>query len=711
MLEPLIDISPNKVSGIAQIPQSPPPIDDSIAVTSDDDYSVIDYDLPQTFSSSVIGSKHLRSVNNSPQKVMKKAKYDRHDESMKENQNFSDFTDHEDFLGGVNLGSSRLGKEDEHTTSFDANLSGFSDVTVLGGAAGISREVEEQIGERSVEKSVDRQILRESYRRDRSIDRSSPMNTPSKSFSLSTPNRHSWSSPKEEPVTPGTVTPKANNQPSRLANLSRYSESPESTPRSNEKTQNLLLDFTAQFNAINALPPPQTPTRARRRSQSNSPSKKTRDGESPSKRPLPAMTPMERKYLLDFDIPPPPTPRSIPSITPKELENIKAQFLAQISQLKAEIAGKDVQVRTLKDSVSDAERRASNGIVELRQVREELEDMSARTMIIESKLADAGRAVHELQATVEEGDKQLEDARSERDTYMQERNTYMQERESYKQERDSFKKEIDELRRENEQVSDALLATKQELASSKKDLIVERQKRSSLPNSPARGAGGKNVDVEGAVEKAVAAANATKDMEISQAVEKVAKELHTLYKGKHEQKVTALKQSYAKRWEKRVNELESKNSELTSANNDLSNKIMKLEEENEEHFNLSGPVVSSKDLEEQQQEIEGLEAKVAKTEEEIKTLQEELALERQEKSELVLAVDELLALGGVPSVSENGMDSLRGSISRASGVGIARGLSPVKGEKETKSSNSLRGGIERMGNGGNASKGRFGFPS
>ncbi|KAJ6263535.1 hypothetical protein Dda_2099 [Drechslerella dactyloides] len=696
MLEPLVDISPNKVSGTAPIPPSPPAIDDSLNLTSDDDYSIIDYDLPQTFSSSVIGSKHSRSVNNSPQKVMKKAKYDLHDESMKENQNFSSFADHEDFLGGVNLGSSRLGKEDEHTTSFDANLSGFSDVTVLKGSAGISREVEEQIGERS----VDRQILRESYRRERSVDRSSAMNTPSKSnFSISTPNRHSWSSPKEDPATPGTVTPRANGLPSRLANLSQYSKSPESSPspRTNERTQNLLLDFTAQFNAINAHPPPQTPTRSRRRSHSTSPTKKIRDGESPSKRPLPSMTPMERKFLLDFDIPPPPTPRSIPSITPKELENVKSQFLAQIAQLKAEIVGKDAQVQNLKESVSDAERRASNGIVELRQVREELEDMSTRTMVIESKLAEAGRAVHELQEQIEEGDRQLETARSERD--------------AYKHERDSFKKEIDELRRENEQVSDALLQTKQDLASAKKDLIVERQKRSSLPNSPARTQGGSSVDVEAAVEKAVAAANATKDMEISQAVEKVAKELHTLYKSKHEQKVTALKQSYSKRWEKRVNELEAKNSELTSANNDLSNKIMKLEEENEEHFNLSGPVVSPKDLEQQRMEIEKLEAKIAKTQEQVQDLQEELVLERQEKSELVLAVDELLALGGVPSVSENGMDSLRGSISRASGAAIARGLSPVKGEKETKSSNSLRGGIERMGNGGNASKGRFGFAS
>ncbi|EWC47105.1 hypothetical protein DRE_03474 [Drechslerella stenobrocha 248] len=691
MAEPLADISPNKVSGSSQLPAPQPHLDDPIGLTSDDsDYSVIDYDLPQTFPSSVVGSKHSRSVNNSPMKVMKKPKYSIHDESTKENQNFS-FTEHEDFLGGVSVG--RLAAEDEHTSSFDANLSGFSDVTVMQGSAGVSRELEEQLSERP----ADRQILRESYRRERSMDRSSALNSPAakSNFTISTPNRKSWSSPREDPRTPETVTPRANGLPSRLANLSQYSKSPESTPGSAERTQSLLLDFTTQFNAIKACPP-QTPTRSRRRSQSTSPTKKSRDEpESPAKRPLPPPTPLERKFLLDFEIPPPPTPRSIPSITPKELENVKSQFLAQVAQLKAEMAGKDAQIQKLRDSVSDAERRASNGIVELRQVREELEDMSARTMLIESKLAEAGNIVHELQGQVTEGNIQLDEARNERD--------------SCAQTRDSFKKEIDELRRENEEVSDALLQTKQELASAKKDLIVERQKRSSAPNSPARGQGSNGVAVEAAVEKAVAAANATKDMEISQAVEKVAKELHTLYKSKHEQKVTALKQSYAKRWEKRVGELEAKNSELTSANNDLSNRIMKLEEENEEHFNLSGPVVSPKDLGQRSAEIEELEKKIAEIEEEVAELQEELAMERQEKSELVMAVDELLALGGVASVSESGMGSLRKSISRASGVGIARGLSPVKGEKETKSSNSLRGGIERMGNGGNASKGRFGF--
>ncbi|KAF3211320.1 hypothetical protein TWF192_008710 [Orbilia oligospora] len=661
MSEPLIDISPNKVYGTSQTPSAQPPLDDPINLASEDsEYSVIDYNIPKSFSSSGIGEKHLRSAHNSPMKVMKKPKYDIHDESMKENHDISFADDDEDFLARI---SSKLGRGDElttHSMSFDANLSGFSDVMVEGGA-GVSRETEEQMGEIG--------------------------------------ERQSWSSPQSDPVTPGTVTPRVTGQRSRLATLSQYSKSPESTPGNNERTQNLLLDFTAQFNAIKANPPPQTPTRSRRRSQSSSPTKRTRDGsESPSKQPLPAPTPMERRFLLDFDIPPPPTPRSIPSVTPKEVENIKSQFLAQIAQLRAELAGKDAQINTLKDSVSDAERRASNGIVELRQVREEMEDMSARTMLIESRLSEAGRAVQEFQGQIEVGNRLLDEARNERDSVVQDK--------------DFLRKELEELRREHEQVSDSLLKTKQDLASTKKDLIVERQKKSA-PNSPARGSGGSGVDVEAAVEKAVAAANATKDMEVSQAVEKVAKELHSLYKSKHEQKVSALKQSYSKRWEKRVNELEAKNNDLTNTNNELSNKIMRMEEESEEHLNLSGPVLSPHDMEDRREEIEKLEAQFAKAQEQIKTLQEDLSAERREKGELVLAVDELLALGGAPAMADNGVNNLRGSISRASGASIAKAMTPAKEEKdkETKSSSGIRGGIERMGNGANPSKGRFGFPS
>ena len=53
--------------------------------------------------------------------------------------------------------------------------------------------------------------------------------------------------------------------------------------------------------------------------------------------------------------------------------------------------------------------------------------------------------------------------------------------------------------------------------------------------------------------------------EVEMAVERVARELHALYKSKHETKVAALKKSYEGRWEKRVRELEARAEELAHA--------------------------------------------------------------------------------------------------------------------------------------------------
>ncbi|MCV5163677.1 hypothetical protein OFB65_25305, partial [Escherichia coli] len=61
--------------------------------------------------------------------------------------------------------------------------------------------------------------------------------------------------------------------------------------------------------------------------------------------------------ILDFDIPPMPTPRSVPTITPRELETLKSGFLSEISSLKASLSGKEAEVTSLKTAVSDAEKR------------------------------------------------------------------------------------------------------------------------------------------------------------------------------------------------------------------------------------------------------------------------------------------------------------------------------------------------------------------
>ncbi|KAG9723190.1 hypothetical protein KCU59_g16285, partial [Aureobasidium melanogenum] len=55
--------------------------------------------------------------------------------------------------------------------------------------------------------------------------------------------------------------------------------------------------------------------------------------------------------LLDFELPPAPTPRSIPTITVRELESMKSQYQSQISSLKATLSGREAEVDSLKKAV------------------------------------------------------------------------------------------------------------------------------------------------------------------------------------------------------------------------------------------------------------------------------------------------------------------------------------------------------------------------
>ncbi len=83
--------------------------------------------------------------------------------------------------------------------------------------------------------------------------------------------------------------------------------------------------------------------------------------------------------LLDFDIPPLPTPRSIPTITPRELESLKSNFLSEISSLKASLSGKEAEVLALKTAVGDAETRVGECMEQLR------EDRGAREQLTEER--------------------------------------------------------------------------------------------------------------------------------------------------------------------------------------------------------------------------------------------------------------------------------------------------------------------------------------
>lgn len=132
------------------------------------------------------------------------------------------------------------------------------------------------------------------------------------------------------------------------------------TPRNNKGNDTTnLLDFTDNLSSYNRASP------TKRGPALLSPSKTSPDltyiqsQRAPSPRKNHRMS---MANLLDFDIPPPPTPRSMPSITPRELESLRSGFLCEISNLKAELSGKEAETQALKKAVADAEKRTGENM-------------------------------------------------------------------------------------------------------------------------------------------------------------------------------------------------------------------------------------------------------------------------------------------------------------------------------------------------------------
>jgi chromosome segregation ATPase len=140
------------------------------------------------------------------------------------------------------------------------------------------------------------------------------------------------------------------------------------------------------------------------------------------------------------------------------------------------------------------------------------------------------------------------------------------------------------------------------------------------------------------------------DSAVKDATERVARELHSLYKGKHETKVEALKKSYAARWEKQVRELQEN---LKSAKDE----IVKMQTERDATMSgvLPGQAQMLEGLQREKEEMQAektmLHARIKGLEEESRTMRgenEDLRLnldkERAEKGELVAQVDLFLSM-------------------------------------------------------------------
>ncbi|KAK0638867.1 hypothetical protein B0T16DRAFT_422013 [Cercophora newfieldiana] len=346
-----------------------------------------------------------------------------------------------------------------------------------------------------------------------------------------------------------------------------------------------LLDFTDQLR-FNGYP-----------SQRGNPSPSRANGTVPA-------TPQRNNLvnLLDFDIPPMPTPRSIPTVTPRELESLKSGFLSEISSLKASLSGKEAEVLSLKTAVGDAEKRVGECMEQLREVQGTQGALSAERDSWEKR----GREMEVVLRKVKE-----EIVLSQR-------------------EREELEFKLDESEKRRE-------AAEMMAQDAESKMAGMRAGKASAEAAAAAESGGRSP----------VAVGSNKEVEI--AVERVARELHALYKSKHETKVAALKKSYENRWEKKVRELQMQVDELARENEELRvgrdatmtkvdlARLAELEDERKEE-----KAKDAAHIKELEAEVEKLEAVAKTVKDDNDELRHLLEKERVEKGELVILAEELM---------------------------------------------------------------------
>lgn len=404
---------------------------------------------------------------------------------------------------------------------------------------------------------------------------------------VDSPARASRASPYRSgnPSTPTTVR-------RRRVPDSDLSPTPRKMESNHDDTMN-LLDFTDSVNYFHRVSQRFSTSNGRISSpRRHSPLKGSRES---------IRTPGQYNNLLDFDIPPAPTPRSIPTITPRELESLKSGFLSEISSLRATLSGKEAEVASLKQAVADAERRVGEALEEVRSEAIRKEALEVQQAEWERRGKEMESVLREVRSEIIEGER----------------------------ERERLTKKGEDAEKVKEQHEGRIVELESQLDAARKAAAAAPATASS--DSSNRGT--------------ITAEESAK--EVQDAVEKVARELHTLYKGKHETKVAALKKSYEARWEKRVREAETKLK-------DAAEEIERLKTERD--TTMSGPVnpnasMMGRDSEELEADKRVLEAQIKGLQQEMvsmkhdnECLHSELKMERTEKGELVAAVDEWLTM-------------------------------------------------------------------
>jgi hypothetical protein len=437
----------------------------------------------------------------------------------------------------------------------------------------------------------------------------------------------------------------------------RYTQS-----RDDGHTEN-LMDFTEQFNGFAALSQ-QTPRRA-----------------SPYKSPtMPdlswASTPAVNRNmsnLLDFDIPPAPTPRSMPSITPRELESLKSNFLSEISSLKASLSGKEAELQFLKTAVGDAEKRVGESLEQVREERDLRAQLAAEKEEWEKRSREMEAVLRNVKEEIMHGEK----------------------------ERDELEGRLEE--------SEGRRQVAEMMAQEAESKLAAMRAGKAPPSSPGRESKPGECVCGGA-------------RAVELAVEKVSRELHTLYKDKHETKVSALKKSYEKRWDKKVRELEGQVEELSRENEELrlgrDTTMTKVEPKNTAE-EMEKQAARDAKMKEYEAELEGLAEVVKSVKQDNSDLRQLLDEERVEKGKLVAAVDEMIPLIAAyddmlskmesapsPAPTIQSPSKLARPLSQSSNPeGFRSSISRASGLRAPTSKSGMNPGESRIGRGG------FGAPA
>ncbi|KPI43818.1 uncharacterized protein AB675_6598 [Cyphellophora attinorum] len=461
-------------------------------------------------------------------------------------------------------------------------------------------------------------------------------NSPTKS------SRQAWSPSKQLRNSVLLNTPGASQRPLQLlSRTNSITEDEEATPRrprgSNDSPTD-LLNFTGQTNIL--IPPPGPTPRTSRRSPSGRGAFPIKVNATPAHRAQASVdrdrasgitadqqlpeTPAGRHAhrhsmygasnglglnLIDIEFEPMATPRSIPTVTPRELETLRSELQSRISGLEATLSGKEAEVKALTRAITDAEVRAGKASEELRGERAAREEMEHAKEDMERRSREMEEVLREVK-----------------------QNAFVEERE-----REKLRRQIEDAERKTEDAEVRILELNASLETLRSDRLNGTPSPAKHPSTP-----GGTIDV---------------DIAVKNATESVARELHALYKTKHERKVADLKISYEKRWIKQVEQLRT---ELKASQDEVvrlqtekeatmsgvipgqSDAIMKMEGQIEELRRWNEDLAAQKRVVEA--ESAGFKSQAETLSQETDSLRLNLQQERVEKGELVAQIDEFLSL-------------------------------------------------------------------